>query len=244
MKTAVVTVAVGVGLDWLSVSRHSMEAYASRVGAEFIALTNVTCPPFPMGEKWQVYDLFDSYERILFLDADVVVRGTAPNLFEIVPEDKIGVYDEFGVMPSKGWLHAEYAVIQQDQRLPVRNVEHCYNTGLVMSSARHREIWKQPNFFRPTHTYEQSLINLKIDFNGFKVYALDREIHWEWWTDREKKHYDQGQFLHFAGLKDHAERLAMMKDAASGNAVATATDKTKRGCGCGQKKPMPVKIIK
>ncbi|MCU0704030.1 MAG: hypothetical protein MUF18_08650, partial [Fimbriiglobus sp.] len=52
---------------------------------------------------------------------------------------------------------------------------------------------------RPSHTYEQSLINLKVREAGWKVFALSREIHWQWWSDRGRGLDKRGQFLHFSG---------------------------------------------
>jgi hypothetical protein len=134
MKKAVVTVAVGKALEWLEISEPSMRAYAERVGAEFIKLTDVTCPPFPEGEKWQTNDLFDIYDRILFVDADIVIRPGAPNLFELVPEDHVGLYDDYHDLKGWAWVYAEYEAIQREQHLPVRPLHTCYNTGLVMAS--------------------------------------------------------------------------------------------------------------
>lgn len=231
MKNAVVTVAVGKGLDWLEISEPTMKAYAETVGAEFVKLTDVTCPPWAMGEKWQVFDLFDQFDRILFVDADIVIRPGAPNLFEHVPEDHVGLYDDYNDLTEWTWLYTEYEQIQKDQRFPVRPLHTCYNTGLVMASQRHRDIWKQPNFFRPSHTYEQSLINLKVREAGWKVFALSREIHWQWWSDRGRGLDKRGQFLHFSGMRDHNERIRLMREAASLPALA------QKGCSsCKQRR--------
>jgi hypothetical protein len=250
MRNAVVTVAVGNGLEWLEISEPTMRAYAKKLNAEFVALTDVTCPPFACGEKWQVFDMYDTYERILFLDADIIVRPTAPDLFRLVPEDRIGLYDDYADLFGWAWLYSEYEEIQKEQRFEVKPVPTCYNTGLVMASRGHREIWRQPNFFRPSHTYEQSLINLKIAEHGLPVFALDRRTHWQWWSDRGRGLDKEGQFLHYAGIKDHAERLILMREAAvsvsvekdvvarSGNVLPP-----KKGCNCGNKKVMARKPI-
>jgi lipopolysaccharide biosynthesis glycosyltransferase len=37
---------------------------------------------------------FDTYDRILFLDADILVRDDCPNLFDLVDVDRVAAYDE------------------------------------------------------------------------------------------------------------------------------------------------------
>ncbi len=216
MGNAVVTVAVGNAREWLAVSRPSLEGYANRVNAAFVALTDVTCPPYPMGEKWQLHALFDTYDRILFVDADVVMRPTAPDLFALVPADHVGLYDDYHDLTEWGWLHAEYDAAQREQGFRRRPLHTCYNTGLVVASKSHRDIWKRPDFFRPTHTYEQSLINLKIAEAGYPVYNLTRRNHWQWWSDRANEHRADATILHFAGVRHSAERVRLMTAAAGG----------------------------
>jgi lipopolysaccharide biosynthesis glycosyltransferase len=234
-EKAVVTVAVGKALDWLAVSEPTMREYATRVDAEFVKLTDVTCP-YPMGEKWQVEKLFDVYERILYIDADVVVRPTAPNLFELVPENSVGVYDDMPDMAGRyAWYYAEIEQLQRELGLRPSPLHHCYNAGLVMASRMHREIWRQPHFFRPTHCYEQNLVNCKIRDNGFKVYNFDRRTHWQWWTDKENKYKADGCFLHFSGMKDHQERLRLMREVAVGISKPAVQ---KKDCKCTKTKAL------
>lgn len=214
MKNAVVTVAVGKALEWLEISEPTMRAYAEKVGAEFVKLTGVTCPPYPQGEKWQLYDQFDTFDRILFVDADIVIRPGATDLFELVPEDRVGIYDDLPDMPGGyAWYFAETEQVQRDQGASGQALPYCLNSGLVMSSRMHREIWRQPNFFRPTHCYEQHVINCRIRDAGFKLHRLSREIHWQWWSDKEGRHKAAAQFVHFSGMKDHGERIRLMREA-------------------------------
>ena len=42
----------------------------------------------------QFYDLFDTYDRILSLDTDILILRSCLNIFEVVPEEKIGTIFE------------------------------------------------------------------------------------------------------------------------------------------------------
>lgn len=71
--------------------RESHRAAAERWGAEYVEITR---PLFGWREPWWEKLNLDqhaaAYERVVYLDRDVVVRADCPNLFELVPEDAIG----------------------------------------------------------------------------------------------------------------------------------------------------------
>jgi len=106
MKKAVVTLGVHVP-DLLLISEPLLRAYAQKVDADFIKIENKVMDkliiyPFPCFEKFQMKDMLDNYERIIYLDADILVQKDTPNLFDIVPETEVGgVYDNFKNEPSE-----------------------------------------------------------------------------------------------------------------------------------------------
>jgi hypothetical protein len=239
---AVVTVAVGEkGQQWLQLSRPSMEAYANRINADFHVLSDKTTP-YPMGEKWRVGQYLDFYERLLFIDADVVVRPTAPDLFDMVPTNAVGLHDDLPYNTAGyAWYFTEVEHVQRTQGFKLRPLTWCLNTGLVVCSREHKAIWEPPTKpFQALHCFEQHLINVRIAEAGFPVVMLPTKVHWQYWLDRQKTIYPEGQFLHFAGEMDHQKRVRMMTQAAEDvkpKPVPAPPPKIikKRGCGCRKK---------
>ena len=237
---AIVTVAVGdKGQQWLQLSRPSIESYAKRINADFHVLSEKTTP-YPMGEKWRVGQYLDFYERLLFIDADVVVRPSAPDLFDMVPTNMVGLHDDLPYNTAGyAWFFTEVEHVQRTQGFKLRPLPWCLNTGLVVCSKHHKSIWEPPkNRFMALHCFEQHLINVRIAEAGFPVFSLPTKVHWQYWLDRQKAIYPEGQFLHMAGELDHANRVQLMTQAA----LEVAPPKTKRKkpknfnpCGCGRK---------
>ncbi len=69
---------------------------------------------------------------------------------------------------------------------------------------------------------------------GWKVFRFDRRTHWQHWSDKDRKHYQYGQFLHFSMAGE--QRLSLMRAAASLPAVAQ-----KAGCSSCQRRRRTVR---
>ena len=93
MKKAVVTIAVGERYtEMAKVTHPTLKAYADKVGAEFIVIDTPT--ETPHWEKFKLYELLIKYNRIIYLDTDLIVRDDCPDLFELIPESKLGIFNE------------------------------------------------------------------------------------------------------------------------------------------------------
>lgn len=90
----VLTIATGGLYDQVKKLTHpSIQKYANKIKADFLVIENSTTAD-PNWEKTQVHTLLNKYKRILLLDSDLIIRSDCPNLFEIVPEDKLGGFNE------------------------------------------------------------------------------------------------------------------------------------------------------
>ena len=83
------------------VTHPILREYAERCGADFSTLSHD--PPFmtdddhPHFRILKVKELLEDYDRVLVLDSDMVIMPNCPNLFEVVPYDKIGsIYEDKG----------------------------------------------------------------------------------------------------------------------------------------------------
>jgi len=98
IKNAIITISIGKENNKiLSLSQPFFEMYAKNCNVDFIIINKASINAHnnhPHYEKFQLLDYLNDYDRILFLDSDIIVQEHTPNLFEIVPETHIGaVYD-------------------------------------------------------------------------------------------------------------------------------------------------------
>lgn len=159
MKKAIVTVCIGdefVGLS--KVTHRSIAKYADRIGAEFIIIDS--CATTPHWEKFQINDLLNKYDRIIYLDTDLIVRDDCPDLFEEVPYNQIGAFNESKFVPR------EYSLLETAKAYGIDPSKinwngKYYNTGVMVISKCHKKIFNRPES-EISNFYEQGYLNLVI----------------------------------------------------------------------------------
>jgi len=169
---AIVTLCIGDGFEKLANLTHPlMRAYAGKVGAEFIVIDQAELDISPIHyEKYQLERFLDEYERVLFVDTDVVIRPSAPDLFEIVPEEMFGAY----LASVHSDCHDDSIVAIQRELEDLGWQKDYFNSGVMVLSKAHRVLF---DFSHGCFNgfYEQTQINynlqkLKVPFFdiGFK----------------------------------------------------------------------------
>ncbi len=109
MRTAIVTLLLGrpYWLAWHDLCGPGWRAYADRHGYDLIPIDqplDVTPRAMARSPAWQKClvlqpSIAGKYDRIVWLDADIVINEDAPAVTSAVPIEKIGAVDEF-VYPS------------------------------------------------------------------------------------------------------------------------------------------------
>ncbi len=157
MKTAIVTIAIGSRYQELAKLTHpTLKAYADKIGADFVVIDKQSNTPH--WEKFQLYDLLVKYQRIIYLDTDLIVREDCPNLFDLVPETKLGIFNEGRFADRSGSLmeaHKEY-----NRPFPKKWDGTYYNTGVMVLSRRHRQLFKLPQKIVSLGMFEQGYLNM------------------------------------------------------------------------------------
>jgi hypothetical protein len=95
MKNVIMVPALGdLGQKMFSISGESVRRYAERIGVELVvitehklmALSEQARKTWPYdGDKFQVLDLLDRYDRVLMLDADIILAPSCPDVFDEIP---------------------------------------------------------------------------------------------------------------------------------------------------------------
>ena len=209
---AVVTVTIGPKFDALArLTHHSIQAYAERIGADFIVLSDLLECGKPHWSKFLLYDLLPDYDRIIYLDSDVIVRDDCPDLTEIVPPDKLGIFNEGHFVSRMDSLRE--AVMAYNEEIPKWDGTTYYNTGVMVLSKQHRVLFKLPDVLHDLGMFEQGYINLKIIKDEWKVFELPYGYNRMTCMDditgdpRYNSH-----IIHYAGAPDVSELLRVIFD--------------------------------
>lgn len=165
----VLTIAVGEKYQQMAECTHpTLKRYAERIGADFLSVDESPSST-PHWEKFAIFHLLNRYKRILYLDTDLIVRDDCPSLFEVVPEDKLGMFNEAPFTDGRRMSMYE-ACKTYDTTLPNWNGKY-YNTGVMVISRAHKYLFAKPaeeafNF------YEQGFINLVVAKHETPIHDL------------------------------------------------------------------------
>lgn len=185
MRLLVLTIAIGDLYTQIGQITHPfMMAYAKRIGSDFHVMDSATAWAItPHWEKFRIYDLLDVYDRILYVDTDALIKKDCPDLFESVPDDMIGAFNE--------GAHFE------------RKCPNYYNTGVMVISKRHKDV-----FTRPQHAtgdintfFEQDTLNGLFISHACKMFPLPKEF------NLMNGMEEQGYIVHKAGSANALNEL-------------------------------------
>jgi hypothetical protein len=223
MTTAVITAAItDAGREMHQVSGPNQKRYADRIGAQYVVIDNDNISPsYPLAAKFQVHKIQPYFDRIVFLDVDLLVKTDCPNIFDEVPVGTVGMHDDFWHQRLWEWMYKEFRELYDSQGWtePIPTKLQCLNTGVVVCDKEHGDVWKPPTKPYPvTHCSEQNFVNLNVHRAGYEVHLLPTEFNFQWWSHKSTFHTTDAHMLHFAGLAqpvlggiDHPHRLSIMK---------------------------------
>lgn len=211
-----------LSLPWL-------HAYARRCGADFRVLSHVGTPPLDdrraihaslaaaMLEKMAfLQEMLRDYDRVLWIDLDILVRPDAPNLFDLVPPGQLALADECAVANDYQiyFCHQHMVETCRQEGLPIPDTKGRYfNCGLMLLPTSCRWLFA-PRVNPVIHPWcEQSLVNVRLFLRPkTPIYVLpeccNRFMYWPGLAPRRPE--DMSWFLHFAGAPDCVTRLRDM----------------------------------
>lgn len=167
MNNLILTISVGETFSKISKLTHgSIKRYADKIGANFLVISETELLD-PNWEKTQIYNLLNKYKRILLLDSDLIIRDDCPNLFEMVPEDSIGAFNQAKYFQSLEKINIES--LKYDIKID-KITNNYYNTGVLVISRIHKNLFKLPNEILGDFN---DYFNVLIQKNKTKVYDLD-----------------------------------------------------------------------
>jgi hypothetical protein len=199
----VITVATGRAAAELAFTGPRMKRYAERHGADFVAITEGSGQVWPLAEKWRITDYAMRYRRTLFLDADVWVSDSAPDLF--ADESPVAMADDWTAITHQSWVDPEVASIAKSQGLPPPpKWSRMWNSGVIIGGPEAFDLYrpmKRP--FISVHCAEQHWFQMELDRHGIPITPLDRRWNWiyfqaDFWKGLKT---DEPHFVHLANVR-------------------------------------------
>ena len=150
-------------------------------------------------KKLRVVELLEKYERVLFIDCDIIITDKSPNIFEIVPKEKVGMYNESMFFENyrsetvKSWCEMfdlDYSKWDGSY----------YNSGVVLFSRGHELLYDKPKFFYKDMFYDQTHLNGNILEYNIPMFDLPYKFNRIFFIDQlvDDSRYESF-FIHYAG---------------------------------------------
>lgn len=198
MKKAIVTITIGDFYTKLSKLTHPLiKQYADKVGAEFVVISE-SKHKYPHYAKCDLMQMFDNYDRILYIDTDIIIRPDSPNLFDLVSNEQFAIFEEGRFTPRlEGFLeYLKYYGIK-----PSADYGGAYyNTGVFLASKKHRKVFRKPAGY-DNHFYEQSYLNMNLLIDKVDIHSLSYKFNRMCALDMPTgEHRLASYFVHYAGL--------------------------------------------
>lgn len=205
----VFTICIGDTYHKIGALTHaSISSYASKIGAEFL-IVNEFSSSTPHWEKFQIYNLLNKYERIIYFDSDIIIRDDCPDLFKIVPKNSIGLFNEAPF--TDGRIVSMNQAIQDHKLISLEKWNgKYYNTGVMIVSRIHKYLFKRPAV-ESCNFYEQGYLNLVIAKDNPRVFDLTYKFNRMACMDRltgEERH--ASYIIHYAGFPDLNQVLSLI----------------------------------
>jgi lipopolysaccharide biosynthesis glycosyltransferase len=161
--------------DQTDISFPFMREYCSRVGADFKILDHESGCTHEEG-RWHYrilkhFELLQDYDRVLHLDADVLVSPKCPDIFQEVPVDCIGtVWEDQGSRTGS-------------RRDKIRDIQKHFheiswqtgyiNTGVFLTSKLHQSIFQKiEGEFWESWGHDDVHLGYQLNQQGFKQHIL------------------------------------------------------------------------
>ncbi|MBN2690155.1 MAG: glycosyltransferase family 8 protein [Gammaproteobacteria bacterium] len=215
MKKAIFTIMIGDDPTF-EYTKKAMIAYAKKVSAELIVHTK---NQYPIGkgnklspakaawlEKFHLKKLLEKYERVLYLDADIIITPHAPNIFETCPRlDAMYMLNEGYHDDRTKPIEQISSILSYDQTWPTKEGKAIYYNAGVMLFSRDANLFNYANLadlhtiYNDVYFYEQTYFNyliakhhlpmcdLALEYNRMEFFGINE--------DRLKAY-----FIHYAGM--------------------------------------------
>jgi len=177
-----------------------IQKYAQKCGADFYSMYQEDENYTHLGQqKWKYAELLGMYDRILHVDADVVVQSNCPNLFNIVaPEEFGGVDEQPYANPAKEFPYVDR--FEDVKRYSGLITPKFYiNVGVYLFSSTHRFLFDEPVNLYGLKYAEQTELNAKLHFGHYKTHLLPWNYNYMSMMEWAGLPKSEAYMIHYAG---------------------------------------------
>ncbi|KZW98954.1 hypothetical protein JL49_19810 [Pseudoalteromonas luteoviolacea] len=212
MNKVIVTLAIGDN-PMYQAAIHSFRHYAKKVGADLVvadALTfkvDIQSPKFGANPAWaeklRIGQLLAEYDRVLYLDADILVHPDTEDIFQKYNDlDTVYMLNEGEICPRHHEKLLIENVLGEIDWPTFNNKPVYYNVGVILASKGCRlfefaTLSRLQLVCNEVRFYEQTLFNYELFGNQLKHRALSEDFNR---MDMfGKQGYRRAGFIHYAG---------------------------------------------
>lgn len=209
-RFALATVTIGGKTESIARLTHPvMRQYAMRLGADFVVIdkqrVNNREPKF---EKFQLYELLETYERVVYLDTDILVMPTCKSLLDIVPSYMFGAFFDSEVKDNDAdipeWREEEIEHFQRKHG-DIGWTKTYFNSGVMVVHRRHREIFKHDTQLHPgKRVVDQTQINYRLQQLKYPAFDIGPRYNYFVALSASARQFDErfhSEILHYAGYE-------------------------------------------
>lgn len=201
MNNLILTICVGNTYKEIGDLTHpSIKAYAEKIGADFIAISESSCSTPHWQKMIEIKKALEKYDRVLYVDTDIIIRDDCPDLFEFVSEDKLAMFNEGKFTERSKELLIDtckaYNIFLPDWD------NRYFNTGVMLIPRKYGFIFEKPNKEYSCY-YEQTYLNMMFALHKPEIQELHYEFNRMCCMDKltgEERH--QSWIIHYAGFPD------------------------------------------
>ena len=195
---------------------RSISDYAERTGSDFIMRTAILDHVLSdeqdyknvIMEKFHIKELLNYYDRVLYLDADILVAPDSPNIFKYYPDIDLYLYNEVDYNNVDYDQYIEK--VERKYKIPWTRNDNgrydFYNAGVMLvgkSGAKAFEFVESEYFIMDDlpMIVDEPYLHHNIFKHNIKIGALDKSFNTMVYFE------DKGWFLHFANVLDRKNRI-------------------------------------
>lgn len=180
-----------------ALSGDSLQAYAYSMEADFLCihqnmLAGQGFPPHY--NKLKIGDYLQIYDRILYVDCDIIIKPQTPNIFALVPVEAIAAVKESDVYDRS----KEVALAQNQLGQLVNWQGDYFNAGVMVVSKEHRALFEIPETPFGGDFYEQTYLNWRCHALNYQIEYLPRQFNY-FYDGKVSEIPPSAHIVHFAG---------------------------------------------
>ncbi|KID56670.1 glycosyl transferase [Pseudoalteromonas luteoviolacea] len=212
MKKAIFTLAIGDN-PMYKAALHSFKLYAQKVGADLIVSDqlhykiDIVNPKFNASPAWteklRIGALLKEYDRVLYVDSDIIIQPDAQDIFESHQDLDTTYWLNEGLLKDRrGDISLICDLLGSVEWPSEKGMSTYYNAGVILTS-KEAGLFSKTNLEDLQHLcneisfYEQSYFNYCLHKYGFKHQGIDKTFNHMDMFGSER--YLEADFIHYAG---------------------------------------------